>query len=465
MPVDVDGKLRPHTKTNSCSLRTDCPAGPSRTVRTGPLVCAEVRATQLGRNVPRTASGGGAVNAMGTQDRSAARSPVRWSGLVWYLILAVLALGVVWSLWTPAARAQASVNLHAAQADAFVHGRLTLDHGLPDAASYSGKSFSPYPPAPAVLLTPVVAVFGLHGPTPLLLAFVLSGVAAIYALRICRRAVMQSRQAQVLTLGLLLGTAYWSQVIDGNGVWGLSHVCAVAFLLVAFDSALRGRGLATGICLGVAFLSRQFTICALPFLLALLWERVPTTRRRWAVVRVLAPIGVLGGAYLVFNAARFSGPIDTGYSYIRLTGFLQARVDEHGLFSVAYVAFNFTYMFLQGFHVNYRGATMLHANRVDPFGTSLPAASPFLFFAVKAHQSRTVMVAAAVSIGTCLMGILLYYNNGFLQTNAQRFSLDFVPMLFVLCAFAVPRLKTRWWEAAVWYSIALNFLALVVLGS
>jgi hypothetical protein len=217
--------------------------------------------------------------------------------------------------------------------------------------------------------------------------------------------------------------------------------------------------------LGIAFLSRQFTVCALPFLLALLWQRIPTTRRRSAVVQVLTPVAVLGGVYLAFNAARFSGPLDTGYSYIRLTGVLRARFEEYGLFSVAYVPFNFAYMFLQGFHMNYRGTTMLRANRVDLFGTSLPAASPFLLFAVKAEQPRPVMVAAAVSIGTCLAGILLYYNNGFLQTNAQRFSLDFVPMLFVLCAFAVPRLKTRWWEVAVWYSIALNFLALVILTS
>src|SRR5262249_1626835 len=151
-----------------------------------------------------------------------------------------------------------------------------------------------------------------------------------------------------------------------------------------------------------------------------------------------------------------------GYSYIALDGFLKARVDQHGLFSLAYVPFNATYLFLQGFNIRFSGTTLLHPAGTDPFGTALTVASPFLLYPLWARPRRAVAIAAALSIGVCVLIELTYYNNGFAQENAQRFSLDFVPMLFVLVVFALVRRPSRLVAAGVVIAIGLNVIALAL---
>lgn len=359
-------------------------------------------------------------------------------------------------------------NMHVLQASAFLQGRLDLPRPVEDVAFFNGRIFSPYPPAPAVLLMPVVAVFGAAGALPTLVALAMTGWAAWSAYRICARFEVPPACAHLLTVGLFLGTAYWSAVLGSSTVWYFSHVVAVAALLAAVESALRGRAVAAGLFLGTAALSRQLTVFAAPLVLALLYDEslrdhtVPPRRRSLRLLGFSIPLVALLGGYLVLNAARFTGPLDTGYSYLPLSGFLQERVAAHGLFSVAYVPFNAVHLFLQGFSVRYDGAQQLTSAGMDPFGTSLVAGSPFLLLAGLARGRRRTLTAAWASIVLILAGQLLYYNNGFAQTNAQRFTLDVVPLLFVLLCLAVRRTRTRLWQAAVVYAVGLNVLALVV---
>lgn len=359
-------------------------------------------------------------------------------------------------------------NMHVLQASAFLQGRLDLPRPVEDVAVFNGRIFSPYPPAPAVLLVPFVAVFGAAEALPTLVALAMTGWAAWSAYRICARLQVPRASAHLLTVGMLLGTAYWSAVLGSNTVWYFSHVVAVAALLAAVESALRGRAVAAGLFLATAALSRQLTLFAAPLVLALLYDdslhhgAEPPRRRVFRLLGFAIPLTVLLGGYLVLNAARFTGPLDTGYSYLPLSGFLQERVAAHGLFSLAYVPFNAVYLFLQGFSVRYGGPQQLTPVGMDPFGTSLVAGSPFLLLAVLARARRRTLVAAWMSIALILAGQLLYYNNGFAQTNAQRFTLDVVPLLFVLLCLAVQRARTRLWQAAVVYAVGLNVLALVV---
>lgn len=408
-----------------------------------------------------------------SSDRSAPRSRV--VDVLLKVALVVLAAGVIDSVTDVLPDDDSVGSMHALQAEAWLDGELELGRSVEDVAEYDGKVYSPYPPAPALVLLPLVAVFGLNGPLPTLAALGMSALAVWFAWRICQRVGLARTPTLMLLLGLFLGTAYWACVLSSAEVWFFAHVVAVTFLLGAFDSALRGRALATGLFLGAAVLSRQMMIFALPFLVALLLEApegngngdgddAPPDRRCNALQVALfaAPFLVLVAAYCMLNAARFSGPFDTGYSSIDLSGFLETRVDKYGLFNPAYVPFNVEHMFLQGFQLDYTGDQHLTVEGTDPFGTSLTIASPFLFFAFLARGRQRLLVAAWASIGLCLLGQLLYYNNGYAQTNAQRFSLDFVPMLFVLLVWGVQRAKTRLWQAAAAFAVALNFFAFVV---
>jgi hypothetical protein len=56
--------------------------------------------------------------------------------------------------------------------------------------------------------------------------------------------------------------------------------------------------------------------------------------------------------------------------------------------------------------------------------------------------------------------MMFYYNNGLVQKNVQRFSLDFFSILILLIALGVKQEKGRLWKVAIVYSVFLNFLAL-----
>lgn len=73
------------------------------------------------------------------------------------LLLAAFA-GVWPKLW--AESGERSHYVH--QARAFLHGRLDIPEPFGNVATYRGRHYVVFPPFPAVLITPLVAVFGSH---------------------------------------------------------------------------------------------------------------------------------------------------------------------------------------------------------------------------------------------------------------------------------------------------------------
>lgn len=379
--------------------------------------------------------------------------------VAWWLVGVVVLTSVATALEAPTAD-----NLHVVQAAAFLDGQLAIDRQIEDVAVYEGELFSPYPPFPALLLAPLVAVFGSSPRVGIVAALLLTAVNVVVLGRLAAQWGATSVQRWWLVVGALLGTAYWTAVLSSGGVWFLSHVVAFTCLLLAVHEVTARRPLSGGLLLGLAFLSRQPTIFAVPFLVALVATAAPDRRRTLRDLTVLlVPVVVSVAGYLAFNAARFSGPLDTGYSYIALgEPFLVARVDRYGLFDFAYVPFNFVHLFLQGFSVEFTGDRLVTLGGVDPFGTSLTFASPFVFLAAVARLPPWVRAGAAAAVGLIVVIHLTYYNNGFVQANAQRFSLDYLPILILLLAAALQRVPERLWKGLIAYAIALNVIGLAV---
>ena len=378
-------------------------------------------------------------------------------------------------------------NLHNYQARAFTEGKLHLEpewlgieHSF-EIAAFQDKVYAPFPPFPAVLLMPLVAVFGAANTAYLALALAAAAMLGLY--QIGRQWAGLSREETAwLALALLLGTGCWYALQQSHLTWHFSHVAAVAMLVLAIrEGLLGGRGWLAGLLLGCAVLSRQVMIYSAIFVLAILLTQAATRRAQWqAGVGFAAAFGVCLAAYLVFNAVRFSGPLDSGYGYIELGGFLMERVDRYGLFSIAYIPFNFAHMFLQGPLVYFEQDNPLLIIGMTPFGTALPYASPFVAFALWARYSRVrngekgegrapwvspqwIIAVAWLSVGLSVLHILLYYNNGWIQLNAQRFALDFMPALMILVMLALKNgnIYRRLLFAAIGYSIILNAYALV----
>ncbi len=389
----------------------------------------------------------------------------RW-GLRGVLVRGVLAALLAVSL-KDAVRQPGSANLHAHQAHAFLHGRLDIVPGkeyVHDLAAFDGRQYCVFPPFPAALLMPLVAVCGMEHTNVVLLCLALSILNLAVLGRILERLQIDRAWRPWLLGAFFLGTAYWLCLVQSAEIYFYAHITAVTCILLATHEAVgRGRAWLVGLCLGAAVLSRQLSVYSALFLGAALFTHPakPTWQRKVTALAVFGlGLGLCIGLYCLFNLARFGNPFDTGYQYMPLQSFLAARVERYGVFHTAYVPFNFIHMFLQGFHVSFAGREQL-LPQLDRFGTSLTMASPFVFLAFWARGPRLLLAAAWASVAFTLAHLLLYYNNGFVQFNAQRFTLDFMPILILLVALGVRRSNPALVKGLIVYAVSLNIITLI----
>ena len=355
-------------------------------------------------------------------------------------------------------------NLYIYQAEAFQHGRLDVSESRGNVAFFEDKYYVPFPPFPAILLLPIKTISANVNTT--LISLFLTILNVIIAKNILKKLNTDKFVGYWLLLAFFLGTGYWLAVIRSSGVWYFAHVVSMTFVLLSIRETLgNGRGVIAGLFLGFAFLSRQLTIYLSIFIVAsLVTNHYNDTRTKkvWTTTSFLIALGACVLVYLVYNYLRFGNPFDTGYSYLKLGSLLNSRVERFGLFNIAYVPINVIYMFFQGPHFEFQGT--LIPQTMDPFGTSITFASPFLFFAFFAKCNKLIKISAWSAISISLIHMMLYYNNGLVQVNTQRFTLDFLPLLLVLVALSLTSVKKylSFFYLSVVYSVTLNIIALLL---
>jgi hypothetical protein len=362
-------------------------------------------------------------------------------------------------------------NHYVYQAKAILEGRLDIDEKLHDTAEFKGKVYVVYPPFPVLILLPFVAIFGLKTEVTLI-AIVLAVISVILLYRILIKVNVVRKNRPWILLAFFFGTGYWLCFRNSLGVCWFAHVVAVFAMLLAIHEALgRGNGILTGLFLGFAFLSRQLSIFFALFLVFALWTNETRKDLKNKIMHSLfffSGLGVCVIAYLVFNFLRFGNMFDTGYEYLEIGGFMQYRIQKYGQFSIFHIPFNAVYMFLQGFHLNYgdwpNTVTSVHEWwPIDPFGTAITFASPFIIYAIWARWKKSLLITAWISILIVLIGTLSYYNNGWVQYNVQRFSMDFLPVLIILIALGIQHGKKPFWKALILFSVILNAITMLII--
>ncbi|MFL5778592.1 MAG: hypothetical protein ACJ761_06580, partial [Chloroflexota bacterium] len=246
-------------------------------------------------------------------------------------------------------------------ADAFLHGRV----GLTEAPSYlnelvpagNGLFYVVYPPAPAVLLLPIVAIVGPSFEQAW--ASILLGAANVAIASIVIRWMGVARWPRVvLSLVFGFGTIVWYSAQAGSS-WHFAHVVATCFMLLAINACQRdARPGLVGLLFGIAVLARLPLLLAAPFFGAyvidrsmrersgdwtpfgsllgrppLVWRTridLPSLFDHGRLVVVGTAIPIL--AYLVYDQVRFGSPLENGYSLI--PGLLQEDQYRNGFFSV-----------------------------------------------------------------------------------------------------------------------------------
>jgi hypothetical protein len=101
-------------------------------------------------------------------------------------------------------------NLYVHQAQAFLKGHLDVPKEFLDVSVHKGKYYVPFPPFPAVLLMPFIALFGAVNTT--LVALILSFLNVYMFMRVLNKLNVEQNSILWLTLAFFLGTGYWLAV-------------------------------------------------------------------------------------------------------------------------------------------------------------------------------------------------------------------------------------------------------------
>lgn len=415
-----------------------------------------------------------------TGDRAAGRSYDRWTAvaLAAFGLAGLLVLAIVYRALTEHGQG----NSYALLADAFLHGRFDSPTCFDsDCARYLDRIFVIFPPVPALVAVPLVALFGPDASGFVVITVLLFVVTGWCWWSIGGRLGLPTDARVWTTLAFLFGAPAIFVTLRGDGVWFFAQAVGLALVSLAFLAALDRRLMLAGLLIGLAFLSRQMALFLAPFLFVLSrpkGARLIAFDRETILDALKLALPIVGaiGVYCLYNWVRFGAPLDTGYAYIAAypaendRNFITWRIIDRGLFSKDYLVFNVAHMFLQGFHMEFAGKYMTEIVKMDPNGTSILAASPFVFYAFYARADMRLLVALPVI--AIVGGITLFYHsNGFSQQNVQRYALDWLPVLYVLLmagAFTgapervAERLKV--FKLLTTYAIALNVAAFAVAG-
>lgn len=385
------------------------------------------------------------------------------------------------------------------QADAFLQGRTEIAYPVTEGPYQNGYfqdvlplpgtglAQIPFPPLPALLLLPFVAMFGL-GTNGAAVAAVL-GAVNVALCWLMLLGVTPRRSAALLgTVFYGFGTVAWYAAMLGT-TWFLAHVVASTFLFIAIAVAVRAdpgmrprlergghelaRQFAAGLLLGVAFLARLTTIFGAPFFVFVgaggSWSR----RALSAGVGALIPVTLL----LLYNVTTTGSLFQPAYEYLYEVEY-RPRPElvnpDWGIEDPRYIPQNAAIMLAwppltpllddpacEGADVGVVGLVTdrdCSLLRPDPLGMSILLSSPAYLLMLPAllWWRRRIVAGAALAVLSIALIDLMHFSQGWVQFG-YRFSNDFAPFATILVALGVARLGVGWISVGlVAASVAIN---------
>ena len=426
----------------------------------------------------------------------------------WLLAIAVYAVTVgVYALFAGKQRLtqHTPFNHFTHLADAWLHGRQDIVRGGPsyaggnDFAEFNGKTYISFPPLPALLMLPFVALAGsperfqdgqfivwIAGLGPAFLFLVLE------KLRRTGRSLRTEAENLVFTALFAFGTVYFFTAVQGT-VWFAGHVvgvaCISAFLLFAFDAE---RPLLAGTAIGAAFLTRPTTaLVAVLFLveairvsstaddasdpvrlgppsldrLVRLLRRIDAAAFAKRLALFSAPVLVALGIASWMNWTRFHNPSPSAFGHEHLAVFWKQRMATWGLFGYHYLPKNLGVMLTILPWLPPHGKRVLDGAyfKINEHGLALWWTTPLYLwlFAPKKRTSEEGVPYGGWLVGTVLLAAAgpfvmnLFYQNSGWQQFGYRFSNDYAPFLVVALALGNRRQGALFWTALLW-AVAWN---------
>ena len=331
-------------------------------------------------------------------------------------------------------------NHFALLADAWQKGRLDLGGPPPaytgnnDFSHVGGKWYVVFPPFPALLLLPILALvkdpervhdgqffLWIAGLAPALLFL------ALEKLRRFGRSELGEFGNVGLALSFAFGSVYFFCAEQGT-VWYAAHVVgavlSAAYLLFALEAE---RPWLAGLALGLGFATRTPLLFAAPLFVL---EAVRTSRPRLlrSLLAFSAPVSAIVLLTLVHNQLRFGDPFEVGYRFLGIAW--QHRIEKWGLFGYHYLAKNLGVVLTGLPFWTPRGAVPF---QINVHGLALGITTPLYLWLLWPRRTAVPHRALWITVACVALPTLFYQNTGWVQFG-YRFSNDYAVFLFALLA-------------------------------
>lgn len=345
-----------------------------------------------------------------------------------------------------------------------------------DILSRSAIRYVSFPPFPAVLMLPFVAIWHLAFNDVLFTALwaALNPVLLFLLLQDLARRGLSRRTAidnLWLTVMFGVGSVYYFCSVVGE-VWYTAHVvlvtAAIGFAWASLEAArpwraglfvaLAGACRPSGLFMSVFFLFEAMVVTGL-------WQSVEGRHRlradravlkRFAgkLVRYAIPVAAIQAVLWLHNWVRFDDPLEFGHRYLNIAW--QERIAHFGLFNYHFLSRNLAAALVLLPRILARYPYV----KISQHGMSLLVTSPALAYTVVPGERSRLTVPLWLATLVTALPTLLYQSSGYIQVG-YRYSLDY--MVFLMMILAVRnRPLSRLWKALVLVSIPINlFLAII----
>lgn len=346
---------------------------------------------------------------------------------------------------------------------------------LPIASSDGvSRALIPFPPLPAIVLLPFVAILGMTVDDQLVFTLI-AGCDVALCWWMLGRLRVSARARLMTTVLFTFGTVFW-YAAEVATTWYQAHIVAVGLALAATGIALGEpgvaessptrrvdrRGLAAGLLIGLAATSRLTVILAVPFFLLVGPKLGRAAWRGSVLVGAAIPVAALLAYNILTTGQVFHPAYDHLYQLeARAYGALGYRPDWAAE-DLRYVPQNLGIMLLSTPTIlpdrlrdtlgtmdtplcttagSSRGIFDLDCPVAVPrdIGMSVLLTSPAFLLAIPAFAARwrrRVVVAAGSAIVLVSLANLAHFSQGWVQFG-YRFSNDVIPFVLLLVAVGI----------------------------
>lgn len=340
---------------------------------------------------------------------------------------------------------------------AFLHKHLDIQN-FPDfyhdVAWHKGKAFIPFPPAPAILLMPLVALFGTAFKQPYFTMFIASLNACLVYLLFKKQKFWQRL---VLVLFYSFGTVVWYAATMGT-TWFYALICANFFLFLSLLFFLQKRNFfLSGFFLGLAALSRHPILLSGVFFLPFF-----TKNKKSYFLKFLIGLLPLLLLQLVYNFFRFGNIFQEGY--VRVYKSYARSPFPYNIFKVWFPNYHYPgYLDPRNIPAHLITLFLLLPEKINqfpffkpsPYGMSIVLTSPFFFYLLKANFKKKLIKKSLLAAFFIFIPIVLHYMQGWVQFG-YRYLIDPLPFLMIVLADGLPKKINFWLIFLLTFSIVSN---------